>query len=309
MKRTITSLSIILSLLPGMAKTVSVNNTPGASASYTNMADALEAVADGDVIVVDGSTTSYGNITVSKKITIQGPGYLLNENNITDTGSQSAKFGTVTLGAEGVKLTGLQCENINIKKNECVITRCYLGTIQHTEAYSYNTTPISGCVIHQNYITNGIDGDNYSAAATNFQITNNIFTRRYSPSINYFDHSTISHNSFIGDSNCLNRVTNSVVEHNIGLGLSSSGTEDKNSYVGNATIPSSDYGQYTTDWTEQKVKETEAKSEPGKGAFSGDSPYVLSGVPTGPYIKSVNIPASVAQGENLNVVIEVSLSR
>ena len=46
-----------------------------------------------------------------------------------------------------------------------------------------------------------------------------------------------------------------------------------------------------------------------KGAFSGDDPYVISGIPTGTVIEDLIVPASAHEGEKLNITIKLGVSR
>ena len=45
------------------------------------------------------------------------------------------------------------------------------------------------------------------------------------------------------------------------------------------------------------------------GAFAGDSPYVISGIPTGPYIIGIDAPSTVEVGSTPTVTIKVNISK
>jgi hypothetical protein len=47
----------------------------------------------------------------------------------------------------------------------------------------------------------------------------------------------------------------------------------------------------------------------GKGAFNGDDPYVISGIPAGPVIQDITVPATVEQGGTLNVTIKLGIQK
>lgn len=71
------------------------------------------------------------------------------------------------------------------------------------------------------------------------------------------------------------------------------------------------YSDRTTDLTikNQELSEEIAAAIADKGAFNGDDPYVISGVPAGPMIQDITVPASVQQGSSLNVTIKLGIQR
>ena len=79
------------------AATLRVNNLNGSGAQYTTFEEAHSAAQDGDVIIVDGTPKSYGQINISKKITVQGPGYFLGVNDATKEGYSPATFDEINL--------------------------------------------------------------------------------------------------------------------------------------------------------------------------------------------------------------------
>ena len=54
-----------------------VNNIPGINAPYNTIQAAVAAASAGDIILVEGSPTSYdvGAFNLTKKLTIRGPGF------------------------------------------------------------------------------------------------------------------------------------------------------------------------------------------------------------------------------------------
>lgn len=289
-----------LAISPLAAETLRVNNTGGSGAQYTTFKDAMDAASDGDVIIVDGSPTSYGDVTINKQVTVQGPGYYLDVNGLTQTGNNSARFGTIDIAADRAKITGLETGTVNFKSSYIVVTRCLIDFLYVCPQYSYTQEHSTGCVISQNYIKYGILGDSYSADATYLEISNNIITGSESYLRNIAN-STITRNTFTASVPNIS-VKNSVFENNA---WSQAPTETSNSYTGNLTI---NYKLFTN-YKEQTIRDVTADRDASKGAFSGDSPYVLSGIPVGAYITSVQMPESVVQGDPLEVTINVGTSR
>ena len=57
------------------------------------------------------------------------------------------------------------------------------------------------------------------------------------------------------------------------------------------------------------LSDEDAAAIAGKGAFNGDDPYVISGIPAGPVIQDLTVPASVEQGNNLNITIKLGVQK
>lgn len=90
---------------------VTVNNTPGEPANFSNLQDAVNAVPDGTIILLQPGPMSYGNVIISKRVTIIGSGYFLglNPEPFTQANLQSSVTGWITFaaGSNGSQLMGL----------------------------------------------------------------------------------------------------------------------------------------------------------------------------------------------------------
>lgn len=298
------------------AETFRVNNNPGSGAQYTTFAAAQEAASDGDVIIVDGSETSYGKIVVTKKITLKGPGYFLDQDESMNEAANPAKFEEIKVQAEGATLTGLYItDNIYLQNNNIVVTRCNVSFIYHSEPYTYSDKAISNCIIHQNFIKYGITGDSYSKGATYFQITNNIIASGNNVALYKLSNATISHNTLVPRYGAeASNLKDCVIEHNIiptttnNSGKYNEGNTFSNNYFidYSSNSPYKNLRYYCTDREVKAIDETLTTTQ---GAFSGDDPYVLSGLPSGPMIQDVIMPESVAKGENLKVTVKIGSSK
>ena len=82
MKKISLLLFLLISATAFAQNTLRVNNIPGINAPYTTIQAAVTAASAGDIILVEGSPTAYnvGAFDLTKKLTIRGPGYFLNEN-------------------------------------------------------------------------------------------------------------------------------------------------------------------------------------------------------------------------------------
>lgn len=311
MKRNLLAFTLIAMGLTMSAATLRVNNIKGSGAQYTTFAAAHEAAQDGDVIIVDGSEDSYGKIDVTKKITVQGPGYFLAVNDATKEGYSPAVFDEVNLKCDGAKVTGLCVEGyINMRADDLVVTRCYAKNISLCQDYSYTNGHITRGVIHQNYILLGISGDHYSASATYMQVTNNIIANGYQAMFCNMDRSVISRNTAIGTESGVRSLTNCVIENNISYNIEDSYYANKdNTYNNNIKFGSTSVYGSSSNRNDASIKAVDATLATDKGAFSGDDPYVLSGLSSGPVLQDIVMPESVAQGDDLKVTVKIGTSK
>ena len=295
------------------AETLRVNNVVSAGAQYTSFEDAMNAAKDGDVIIIDPSEKSYGDLYITKKVTVKGSGYFIRENGISKEGEATSTCDDVHMGAAGAKITGMVVnKKIYMEADNLVVTRNYIvgGGISVCDDYSYTEDHINNGVIHQNFISMGIRGDNYSASAENMQVTNNIISGDGVASIGNMNNSVISRNTAIGNSPGTGWLKNCVIEYNIGVELQN--TDGNNSISNNYDIGSYEaYRLYggTSSRTDKSIKEVDATLATDKGAFSGEDPYILSGLPTGPYIQDIEMPESVVKGEDLKVTVKIGISK
>lgn len=300
------TLAVILSG-PAFAATLRVNNAVGSGAKYATVDAALTDAQDGDVIIVDGSTDSYGDIDITKRITLQGPGYFLSENGISTEDVSTAKFKSITIKCEGVKLTGITSDVVTIYADKVVLTRNYLNVINLGRNFSYSDQPISNGVIHQNFITGWVMRDSYSVSCTFFQITNNIFARYSNVHIKGVDQSVIAYNTFASSQPTLNTVTNSVIEYNIGNQVDSNGAGLTNTYQGNYLLPYNT-SLYSSKYTDSNIKDVDATLSLTAGAFAGSDPYVFSGLGENPVVSDIEMPQSVVKGEDLKVTVRLGFA-
>lgn len=298
-----------------------VSNRTNSGAPYSEISQAINAAEEGDTIMVDGSNTSYGNITITKRVVLIGPGYLLNENGVIAEGSPSAMLGTVSSnynGAAGSIIMGFDIKDkVTLSQPNMVVTRCRLATDLSI------ATSASNCVVHQNY-TNGrvmCVSTSTTSWAPSPQITNNIFTKINNSNstglINGISDGIIAYNTFTKtyDSQYqpnLRQLTGCTVEHNIFVGeeltLESNSLRD-NYWTGNGgTFILEDCA---TDRAIKEACENEsyASDFAGKGAFAGNDPYVISGIPAGPYINDIEMPTSVEKGQTLRVNIKLGVQQ
>ncbi len=250
-------LAFLISGNKAFATVITVSNNPvdSAAAMYSNLQAALDAASSGDTIYVSGSPTSYGDIIITKQLTLIGAGY--NPNNQFGHASQ---LGTVTLATAGLPtpssssgtfITGfivykitdiwnISIDNITISRNR--IVELY---IESDPGY-----PESGWSIVNNFFTYFTGGQKLdgSYSAFNILIANNIFD---GASLIGFSQASvlITNNLFLNKNPAIGGLSNSIITNNIfyGAGVGSNSdnadycTFNNNISYGGATT-SFDYG-------------------------------------------------------------------
>lgn len=299
------TLVALMGAVVSQATILRVNNSPGSSAQYSDVKTAIDAAAEGDTVLVEGSSTNYGKIDkLDKRIVLRGPGYWLVENGIAEVGFTSARIPNITVTSPGVVIEGLQITNkVTVKANNVVVRRCLFSDAN-------GGLVINGakdCVIHQNmfYRCKPSCTDFY-VQDRNIQITNNIIMGQVAG----FGGSYIAYNTFIVSSstaeNLFKDITYSTIEHNIlpSEAVNSNGWNDteSNAKKDNVFMELMKYSEVTTDGS---VKDATTTTE--AGAFAGDSPYVLGGIPSGLVLQSLQAPVTIDEGTPFNVSIKVGV--
>lgn len=88
--------------------TITIDNTPQSTTQHTTIQQAHDAAADGDIIFVQPSPTSYGAVTITKPITIVGRSHS-ELNNISNLSSVTIRSSSVTL--KGLKISSISASS------------------------------------------------------------------------------------------------------------------------------------------------------------------------------------------------------
>jgi hypothetical protein len=125
------------------AAKIRVNNRAGLSAAYTTFASAVTAAAVGDTLFIEGSPISYGTVTLSKNLTVVGPGYFLTQNDSTQAITFPATFDAMTVSSTGAGSTisgltfiGAPVALLTISANNVTVSRNFF---QQTTATASST--------------------------------------------------------------------------------------------------------------------------------------------------------------------------
>ena len=289
--------------MAAQARTLRVNNISG-MAPYASIQAAVDAALDGDTIMVDGSTVRYEGAKLDKRLVLIGPGYLMNENGLSASLTEAIIDSNLEIQKEGTVLTGLRInDRFSVLAPKAVITRCRISY----EAIKFSSDA-NNSIIHQNLFSlSGVAID--FAKSQNHQVTNNLFKDM---SIEKAHNSYIAFNTNYGTSGswpsvsgASNRVEKNIVHREDWI------DNNDNTYTDNYIV--SDFGHFSNTSTDKDVKERTFQLPEGVaetyGAFAGTDPYVLSGIPAGPVIEALTVPASVEEGSKLNVTIKLGLQK
>ncbi|MCX6277952.1 MAG: hypothetical protein NT004_07630 [Bacteroidetes bacterium] len=216
------------------AVVITVSNNPNSPGQYTSLQTAIDAAGiTGDTLMVAGSTTNYGSITISKKIVLVGAGYNNPYGSNSSVTSINLNRSNAYVGASGTKIMGFVVTGtITLEPsagggtpimNDVLIERCWLESVNFSAWYNSNSLSndtVRNCVINGT-ITLQVGPSNYSAQLNNIHIHNNIFNGAYFNSSGYSLSTVfVRNNIFINRANnpVFNSVTNMVIENNIFYG-------------------------------------------------------------------------------------------
>lgn len=329
MKSLLTIFFSLVVLSSGLAQTVRrVNNNSGISGTnvYSTFAAAHTAAVANDIIIVEPSTTSYGDIILTKPLKIYGNGYYLTINTELKIDQRNSAFGTIEFntGSGGSEMYGIASgdvviygvSNITLSRNNLatvylrtnnkavttqtnisniIIARNYYNYIYPQYAAGYT---ISNVIINNNimgYIQSGSD-----PGIQNWVVRNNTFFS--ASSSNTLANSVLENNFFFSGGTALN-LSNVTSSYNVSTSATFSGgigNVNNYDYVTNSELTGAGTG-ISTDET-YIIKAGSSLKTLGNGgievgAYGGSTPYIVSGIPAIPSI--VNLINS-GTGDNSN---------
>tara|TARA_R110002096_G_scaffold56474_4_gene144114 strand:- start:3162 stop:4235 length:1074 start_codon:yes stop_codon:yes gene_type:complete len=157
----------LLSSVCAFAQTThTVNNNANTSADFTDLQAAIDAAANGDIIYVQQSATSYGEITINKGLTIIGRS--------NGDASYKSEVGRIYLdaGASNTTVKGLKISDIQESANTSIITDVSFFDNDITSGIYLGSTDTFNNVLFQgNIIRSSIT---IYTNTSNVLITNNI---------------------------------------------------------------------------------------------------------------------------------------
>jgi len=328
MKRIYTILLCGIFTIPLVAVHFRVNNQLAANPAakiYTTLQAAHDAAANNDTIIIEGSPVTYGdNFTCTKKISIKGPGYFLDENPGISANKLPARLGgmykfnsgssgAVVMGIDHTYMIDISVSNITIRRcnlqylpindglQNIYISECYFKeTPQYTSVSSNLVTNlvVTNCIIKGdvNFLSgctgtfiNNIFTSTYINIPTGFVMKNNIIFTTEKPGINLpSPDAAIIYNMSISDHfGTANNNKANVSATALFVGDATESTDGK--WKLKAGSPALGAGEGGIDC----------------GAYGGPKPYILSGLPVGPVIYELNVSSYVRPDGKLPMTIKV----
>lgn len=208
-----------------------VNNNEGITGTnvYRTIQEAHDAAANGDIILVEPSRTSYGDLLCSKRLTIYGNGYWLDYNGGTSKSNPNPTLlGTVDFapGSSGSEISGFQTGDINVRavsgikvnRNHTWAFNVYAKFVSGVGPTEY--ADVSDITFTQNYCTGGVlvlgedFGDIYTIS--DLTISNNYLWSFIEATFHVWN--GIFRNNTINEV-VIVRIANSIFENNILLAI------------------------------------------------------------------------------------------
>lgn len=311
---------------------------------YTTIQAAHDAAVAGDIIYVEPSSTStlsYGDLIATKQVDIIGNGYLLDKNPNTSFDTRTPQIGTITFnkGSANSSITGIYVTGgMGINCNNILVRRCWTFGIAMGQNGTSPTTYGSYVTITQCFIRGAIYGANSDPSGDNCTISNNIIAGSSSQAvISQLNNSSFIYNTFMSVGygqygGQFQSVTGCVISNNIfdsrnytyssSIFSSDAGTTYSNNVcIGisalptgngniNAASPTNFYVNADPLANSGTIGDSVFQLGTGAvggsvGAFSGNFPYRLSGLPPVPIITNL-ITSGVGNSTTpLNVSITV----
>ncbi|UOQ69175.1 hypothetical protein [Hymenobacter volaticus] len=303
---------------------------------YATVQAAHDAASNGDIIYLEPTSITYGDLTCTKVVTIIGTGYFLAQNPGLQLDLREALLSNVffNTGSAGSRITGchllasylaINASNVIVERNQLSVTT-YVGYTPTTGA----NNSINNILIRHNYCDNGLvlyPGG--TSTVSNTIISNNIVIGSITTSGSYtgLNNILITNNvigNAAGNNGATLQVDNSVIKNNIltFTSASSNFTPRNNAYSYNISA-NAVFG--TANGNQQNVAPTalfvggtasndgayqlRAGTNPARGtgengidigAYGGLTPYRLSGIPNVPTIYQYNQSVT---GNTLNATI------
>ncbi len=325
------------------AATLRVNNAPGTSPHYATIQAAIDAAADGDTILIEGSTTAYAGFTVvNKRLNLIGPGYGLPLNLGTPANKLGAFVGspvsyirtssTSAGTADGSLVMGLEF-TYDLTLDACAnvtVSRCAFGLQSGSGRLNVSgpNTLVSQCFLKGSsvlYFTSS------SGSFGGTRIENNLMPDYgfYVGSSTTASHIYLRNNLLYGFGGLTTGVT---LQADNNIFLSSVSTSSSATFRNNifSSSPSGLIGsgnltgvtltnvmpsyQNSSASFDGRYQLSTAANNPALnagvdgthiGPFGGPNPYILSGIPPLPTIDELSVPGFASPGGNVTIRVKV----
>ncbi len=324
------SILLIVSLNTSYATIWRINNNDE-TANYAQIQEAHDDnqnVKSGDTLLIEGSSLSYDEATLTKQLFIIGPGYFLAENPKTSARGASAIInGDITFnpGSDGSLLSGLTFTSngrLSLLANNITIMRCFLtndirfednvNNITLIQNYLVGLNPAAGKSITSLILKNNIFTDKIEISSTAgnprtfSSVENNIFLKAVKITT-----STFRNNISLSTKETDIKIISGTIENNLsaggffGLDNGNQGYNINNDVLFVNPDKASTDGQWQIDPLSPYINAGKNGTVPG--IFGGDMPYVLSGVADTPRIYELSTTGMGTAADGLPVTIKVKI--
>jgi len=296
-------------------------------------------VVSGDTIHLEASPITYGDCAFTKRLTIIGTGYFLNEANPNTqvNTSNNSLVGTLTMyntACAGTQILGLQATGIiymgtsDLMVRNCDVTNIYVGNAANV---CNNLSIIQNFIGGAGFTWAILDNSGATVKCNNMRITGNIVSHYYGINLggnfsgiikNNTINATITPisvfnfyilNNIVQNSSALyiNSFTNCVVEYNLGNRAQMFSLSSKtNTAMGVGILENPTIGLVTGSTSDGNfnIQNSSPAFLSGKGgvsmgAFAGDYPYRLSGIPPVPNVYQLSIAPIAPAAATMSVTV------
>ena len=153
--------ALLLAALPLQATILTVHNDPLYNAQYSSVPAAITAASPYDTLLIHGSATSYGNITVNKPMTLIGPGH-------DPAIVERASFSNINISSDSITIEGCNWFSMSMNDPHIRLSRNLITgyVILGSQA---DTILIEGNVFNSAYLS-------VSTGCDNVEVRNNYFS-------------------------------------------------------------------------------------------------------------------------------------
>lgn len=325
-----------LPCLTAMANSYRVNNTLPTDPAQRLYNTLLEAHNDplvlaGDTLMIEGSTIVHPDLTMTKRLVLIGPGYLLTQNPTTQYNPSPCVMSRISIkpSASGSVLAGLTFSATQsshapfIEASNVIVMRCFVPNTLYLAGTTNNVQ-----IIQNFFSTGGVAYQQTSDRFTNVTLRNNFIYRQvYIPSTdnNQRLFSVVENNIFangalltaasfrsniITSTSALFTITSAAIQNNLSVGSQLPAGNGNQTYNASQLFVGEDGnspdGQYRIKSDSPYLTAGYNNTQPG--IYGGTQPYVLSGMPAIPSIYEIQASGFASQQAGLPVIIKAKVN-
>ena len=315
------------------ARVIRVNSVPTFATScadcYTSLPSAISAALDNDTIHLEPADANYGDATINKRLVIIGAGYLLGPNPSNpdlQANTQSSRVNLLTLNSntsQGTVLMGLHFANqfgglsISNTSNIRVLRNFFDDGLDID--FPSGGTGVSDILVAENLISGSVTHSQFAQVVTNLTIRNNIIATNlsFAEDADVITNLSVLNNTFLYNGNhslknaevafnvfYQGNITgaNNTIHDNISA-IALTGGDASNQVVNMGNVYNLTLGTDDSKYDILPSSPFDEDEDDARGAFSGISPYRLSGIPNIPTIYTLQSTLNTVPGGSVEVTL------